>query len=184
MAQKEIPNPDEPKSKPSMKSVFLIAITLAIVGAVCGYLTGLIPLSSTDTQNAPQIKSSSDSTAKTSDEHGNGEKAAPEVASNQLQSAHHGTSLVITLDPIVTNIAMPSNVWVRFEAVVKAKEPLEEDMPIQIHQDFLAFFHTMRLSELSGASAFIDLKAELLSRANTRTGGKIAAIYVKTFIFE
>lgn len=90
----------------------------------------------------------------------------------------------VSLEPVVTNISAPSDVWIRFESVLKISAPVPKETSEQIHQDFLAFFRTMRLEDLQGASAFNDLKAELLARANTRADGKVDSIIVKTFLFE
>ncbi len=172
-----------------MKLVFAAAVALALIGAGCGYLAGYFPLFSTSAGEGTAMtgKERQDSKKEDGVKADVGSEDGGHSTAEGTEAATDGKHLannVYPLDPIVTNIAMPADVWVRFEAVIKAREPLEEDVPQQIHQDILAFLHSMRLSELTGSSAFIDLKAELLARANTRSNGKVEAIYIKTFLFE
>ena len=90
----------------------------------------------------------------------------------------------VTLDPVVINIASPTDVWVRLETVLKTTETVSKEVTDQIHEDYMTFFHTMRLQDLQGPSAYIDLKSELIARANSRADGKIESVYIKTFLFE
>lgn len=121
----------------------------------------------------------------TADAHGAPAEPAPDGGHGEADSAEAGNGpAAITLDPVVINIAAPSDVWIRLEVVLKASAPVSKDVTDQIHQDYLAFFRTMRLQDLEGASAFIDMKAELIARANFRAEGKINSVYIKTFLFE
>jgi flagellar protein FliL len=172
-----------------MKLVIAAALALALAGGGCGYLAGYFPLFNANAGKEAAAPKKEGHAAK-SEAGADKEPASGEGgqgAAEGEQKADAGGPLadtVYALDPIVTNIAMPSDVWVRFEAVIKAKETLDPEIPEQIHQDIFAFLRTMRLSELTGSSAFIDLKAELLARAKTRSAGKVEAIYIKTFLFE
>ncbi len=130
-----------------------------------------------------------------------GHEAAPDKAGEEAAAGDHGTEAPaaegghggegeaagpasVALEPVVTNIAAPADVWIRFESVLKASGPVAKDTSDLIHQDFMAFFRTMRLEDLEGASSFNDLKAELLARANVRAEGKIEAVYIKALLFE
>ena len=185
MAKIEKAPADKASRKPPIKLVAAAAVALAVVGAGCGYLAGYFPLFGVSTGEGTATTGKEGHASKTEGDIKSG--TGTEEGGHSTEAAAEGHPLannVYPLDPIVTNIAMPADVWVRFEAVIKASEPLEEDVPQQIHQDILAFLHSMRLSELTGSSAFIDLKAELLARANTRSNGKVEAIYIKTFLYE
>ncbi len=192
---------------PSMKTVLLVGTVLALAGAGSGFALGYFSIApGVELASAPKLGAEAED-ATTSPDHEPLAKekklnAAPEHAATRDEKdepmaettpdGEHGESAAggnigskaVTLDPIVTNIAAPSDVWVRLEAVIKLKEPIPKDITDQIHQDYLAFFHTMRLQDLDGSSAFIDLKAELIARANFRAGGKVEAVYIKTFLFE
>lgn len=98
--------------------------------------------------------------------------------------AKEGQALVTSLEPIVTNLSDPADIWIRLELVLTSKAPFEAGIADQIHQDLFAFVRAMRLSELAGPSAFINLKAELLERAKQRSQGLVEAVYVKTLLYE
>ena len=189
MAKAESSIADKTAKKLPIKLVLAISMGLPVVGASCGYLAGYFPLFSATPESekaAPAkeghaAKSDGEKEPQLANEEGAHSTAEGEVATNDGKAP---AGNAYPLDPIVTNITLPADVWVRFEAVIKASEPLEADIPQQIHQDILAFLRSLRLSELTGSSAFIDLKSELLARANTRSNGKVEAIYIKTFLFE
>ncbi len=191
MAKTETSPPDKAAKKLPMKLVLAVTVVLALVGAGCGYLAGYFPLFTVSASQKAEAPAGEAHVAKPEGEAAKGEATTGGGESEGGHSTGEGVangggvaSTVYPLDPIVTNIAIPADVWVRFEAVVKSSEPLGTEIPEQIHQDMLAFLRSMRLSELTGSSAFIDLKAELLARANTRSHGKVEAIYIKTFLFE
>jgi flagellar protein FliL len=192
---------------PSMKTVLLAGTVLALAGAGSGFTLGYFSIApDVELESAPKLGADAkdattspnhDPIAKQQKLNASTEHVAAREEKNEptaeitpddehRESAVGGNigSKAVTLDPIVTNIAAPSDVWVRLEAVIKLREPMPKDITDQIHQDYLAFFHTMRLQDLDGSSAFIDLKAELMSRANFRAGGRVEAIYIKTFLFE
>ena len=189
MAKTEGSLPEKASKKPPMKIVAALALVLALAGGGAGYLAGYFPLFSpsdgkeaaapTAEGHAKTPDAGAEEAGKEGSVHGGADAEGETTASAGVPANN-----VYPLDPIITNISEPTDVWIRFEAVVKAKETLGPDVPQQIHQDILAFLRSLRLSELTGSSAFIDFKAELLARANTRSGGKVEAIYIKTFLFE
>jgi flagellar protein FliL len=93
-----------------------------------------------------------------------------------------GSSLL--LEPIVTNIASPQDVWVRLEMALVAEGPLEEKIIQTVREDLFAYVRTLRLSQLEGPSGFISLKADLLDRAKIRSEDKVSAVLIKTLLFE
>jgi flagellar protein FliL len=90
----------------------------------------------------------------------------------------------LLLEPIVTNIASPQDVWVRLEIALVAQTPLEEKLTQTIREDMFAYVRTLRLSQLEGPSGFINLKADMLDRAKTRSEDKVSAVLIKTLLFE
>ena len=190
MAKVEESAPEKASRKPPMKIVAAVALVLALAGGGAGYVAGYFPLfsASDGKEAAPPAAEGHGKIPDAKAEEAGKEGGAHSGAEGEVEgeTAHAGipANNVYPLDSIVTNISVPPDVWVRFEAVVKSKEPLAPEVPQQIHQDILAYLRSLRLSEVTGSSAFIDFKAELLARANTRSGGKVEAIYIKTFLFE
>jgi flagellar protein FliL len=171
------------------KQIIVITAAIALVGAVSGYFLAVnLPIGS------PSALASGDGKTSDGEPGGHGAADAGETSAKSAEAASgskegDGSESVpannaYALDPIVTNIALPSDIWIRLELVLDTSGPLDEKIVKQIHQDLFAYFHTLRLSEIQGESAFIDLKSELLSRANIRAERKVRNIYIKTFLFE
>jgi flagellar protein FliL len=112
------------------------------------------------------------------------ESTGTNTTQDQPQSPETTLQITTLLDPIVTNLAEPSETWIRLELALKSEQPLDPDLSGNIHQDLLAHVRAMRLSEMSGPSAFIDLKAELLARARLRSKNIVQGLYIKTLLYE
>ncbi|MFZ1773240.1 MAG: flagellar basal body-associated FliL family protein [Rhizobiaceae bacterium] len=171
---------------PSMKLVIISAVLMALIGAGVGFGIGVFSYQPVPVEgNAAAREGGKESGAdRMKGEAETGEQGADVVHGEAAAAGEHVGSAVIVLEPVVTNIAAPSDVWTRFEAVLKASAPVGKEVADLIHQDYMSFFHSMRLEDLEGASSFLDLKAELLSRANARAEGKIESIYIKILLFE
>jgi flagellar FliL protein len=91
---------------------------------------------------------------------------------------------IVTLAPITTNLADPSEVWVRAEFALLLREPLEPEAVAGIQQDFIAYLRTARLYNLEGPSGFQFLVEELKERADLLSDHKVTRVFVKAFLLE
>jgi flagellar protein FliL len=92
---------------------------------------------------------------------------------------------VLDLAPITTNLAAPSDTWVRLDLSIRLDAPTEDaTLDDTIQQDLLAFIRTVKLHQIEGASGFQHLKADLAERASIRSNGLVNAVYIRTLIFE
>jgi flagellar FliL protein len=193
MAQTKDMNDDaSDQPKPGMKSVLIGSLIAVVIGGGSGfglgYLTGGPAVTPSD--NGQMLPSE----AAPAESAGSGkEGAAPDhegkktdTTANQSGDPASGEvqGFVTALDPIVTNLSDPKDMWIRLELVVTSNTALEGGLVNQIHQDLFAHVRAMRLSEMAGPSAFIDLKAELLARARQRSEGLVQKVYVKTLLYE
>ncbi|RWH72752.1 flagellar basal body-associated FliL family protein [Mesorhizobium sp.] len=114
--------------------------------------------------------------------------AAPENAGKAEKPGEAGKAgagpTLVQLAPITTNLASPSDVWIRLEASVLYDAPQAPEVTEQIHQDLLAFVRTMKLHQIEGASGYQHLKADLDERAALRSGGHVKQILVRTMLLE
>lgn len=94
------------------------------------------------------------------------------------------SELVVPLAGITTNLAAPSNVWLRLEVSLVLNEPPDAELPDIIHQDLLAFVRTVKLHQIEGASGFQHFKADLEERAAIRSEGHVKRILIRTLLFE
>lgn len=113
---------------------------------------------------------------------------APENAGAAEKPAEGGKAAVgpmlVQLAPITTNLASPSDVWIRLEASVLYDAPQPPELTEQIHQDLLAFVRTIKLHQIEGASGYQHLKADLEERAALRSGGHVKQVLVRTMLLE
>ena len=122
-------------------------------------------------------------------------KSGSEPVAHSAAAAHgeskggHGeeapaSDTVIPLAAITTNIASPSDVWVRMEVSIVLDEPQDASLPELIHQDLLAFVRTVKMHQIEGASGFQHFKADLEERAAIRSGGHVKQVLIRTLLFE
>ena len=105
------------------------------------------------------------------------EKSGAQLTSAKLRYAK-------SLAPILTNLAAPSDVWVRLEVAILVEGSAEDELTEQIHQDLFAYMRTVKLHHVEGPSGYINLKAELKERAAIRSQGKVKDVLVRTLVFE
>lgn len=95
-----------------------------------------------------------------------------------------GHPTIIPLAPLSTNLAAPSDVWVRLEMSVEFKEAPSAGVADSIHQDLLTYMRGVRLHQMEGPSGIIHLKSDLDERARIRSGGKATRVLIRTLLFE
>lgn len=176
---------EEPKG-PSylVQALLLLALTALAAGAGFGgghlFFKGKDGGAGIEAQRVPaRTGHGTDQAASGAGEAGHGSQAADV---DEAPAVTNG--VVIPLDPIVTNIQAPKDVWIRIELAVVAPQQLDQGIVREIHQDLLTYMRTLQLVELDGSSAFLDFKANLLDRANIRSGGKVSAVLIKTLLYE
>ncbi|MDX8446991.1 flagellar basal body-associated FliL family protein [Mesorhizobium captivum] len=113
--------------------------------------------------------------------------AAPENAGTaektEADKAAPGPT-VVQLAPITTNLASPSEVWIRLEASLLYDAPQPPEMTEQIQQDLLAYVRTLKMHQIEGASGYQHLKADLDERAALRSGGHVKQVLIRTMLLE
>ena len=183
---------DEGQSGMSVKAM-LVGIIISIVigsgsGFCLGYFIGVPQAAATSANEAEAAGTAAAEKEETSAEGKpkavENEKDGTDDKESEDHKASKNQNVITALDPIVTNLSDPSEIWIRLELVLASELPLEPDLSSQIHQDLLAHVHAMRLSEMAGPSAFIDLKAELLARARQRSEDRVQSLHVKTLLYE
>ena len=106
-----------------------------------------------------------------------GKQAAPEEVP---------TGSVVPLKPILTNIKIPQDVWIRLEAGVVARpgEKVSDELAATVAGDFTAFMKTVNLMQLRGPAGIEYLRTDLQERAVMRSEGKIEKVYIWALVME
>lgn len=177
-------------SSPIMAIVFLL---------VAGLLAGGTGFAAGSMMFAPMIEAGADTTmpdaapdemAKSDAKDGQGKDAKDDTADEApIRGLDYNKLTVVELDPITTNIAVPSEVWVRMElslAVDPGEEGEEPDAAMleAIQADLLAYLRTTRLQSLSMPSGFQHLVSDLESRAAIRSDGAVKRVFVRALLLE
>ena len=93
----------------------------------------------------------------------------------------------LDLAPVVTNLAAPSDVWVRVEGslVFEGKTlPHGEALAGQIAGDILAFMRTQTLRQIQGAAGLQHLRQDLNERVATRSQGQVREFFIRTLVVQ
>jgi flagellar protein FliL len=91
------------------------------------------------------------------------------------------------LAPVVTNLAAPSDVWVRVEGslVFEGKIlPHGEELAGQIAGDMLAFLRTQTLKQIQGVAGLQHLRQDLNERVATRSQGQVREFIIRTLVVQ
>ncbi|MCT8997781.1 flagellar basal body-associated FliL family protein [Chelativorans intermedius] len=91
---------------------------------------------------------------------------------------------LVPLEPITTNLADPTEVWLRMELAILFDGEPDPVLAQAVHQDLFAFMRTVKLRQIESASGFQYLKADLRERARIRSDGRVVDVLVKTLLYE
>jgi flagellar FliL protein len=111
------------------------------------------------------------------------EELKPQVA---VADCGPGPSLA-DLPPIVTNLANPSDTWVRLEAAIVFDPktlPHPDVVAAEIATDELAYLRTISVQELQGPIGLENIRQDLRDRALVRSNGKVIDLLLKTLVLQ
>ena len=166
------------KSGPSL--VIQIAVLLVLTAAAIGmgWFSGFYLNNTRDagTQKAENPTRIDKAHVKTTDKAATLKDGKPATEAGELG--------VLPIEAITTNLAAPSDVWVRMELSLVFDGDPDAAVAETIHQDFLAFMRTVKLPQVEGASGFQHLKEDLEERARIRSHGRVKNILIRTLLFE
>lgn len=180
MSDSEIIDIEEPK-KPSLvvRLILPLFLILAAGGAGFGFAKGYVePMMAHDAAAmSSKMSAGKDKSAMAGK---NGKHSAEEAE----MAGEPGTSSIIALEAVVTNLAEPSDVWVRAEFSLMFTEPPEVGLPEAIQEDFVSHLRTIKLQNLEGSSGFQHLIADLNDLAMLRSENKVSRVLVRAFLVE
>jgi flagellar FliL protein len=107
---------------------------------------------------------------------GEGDKAAPMAETGSMD-----------LPPVVTNLASPTDVWVRLEATLLFEGktlPRGEALAGEISGDILAFLRTETLAQIQGVAGLEHLRQDLNERASIRSDGRVRELIIRSLVVQ
>jgi flagellar protein FliL len=160
-------------SKPKKKSAAMMTIigvaVLTLLGAGGGWAVG--------TMIAPNVKSAEQAQEPKPAE---GEKKEGEGLPHISTEANN----VVQLEPITSNLAYPSENWVRLEVALLFNGPPDVKVAEDIHQDIMAYIRTVSLQQIEGPRGFQYLKDDIQERVDLRSQGRVSKVMFRTFVIE
>jgi len=161
---------DEGKKKKSGTVMTIIGIAvLTLVGAGGGWAVG--------NMLAPNIPSTTEAEqAKEAEAKKKAEGGLPKIATE--------ANNIVVLDPVTSNLAYPSENWIRLEVALMFNGPPDVKVAEDIHQDILAYIRTISLQQIEGPRGFQYLKDDIQERVDLRSQGRVSKVMFRTFVIE
>lgn len=160
------------KSSPILLIAAIAALT--VLGGGGGWVVGMLiapKIQSAEAENnAPE--------AAAAGAHGAG---AEEAGLPHISTEANG---VVQLEPITTNLAYPSESWIRLEVALLFNGPADVTMSESIHQDIMAYMRTVSLQQVEGPRGFQYLKEDIQERVDLRSEGRVSRVMFRTFVIE
>ena len=91
---------------------------------------------------------------------------------------------IVQLEPITTNLAFPTDRWIRLEVALMFKDAPDPKLAETIHQDIAVYIRTVSLQQIEGPRGFQYLKEDLEERADLISEGKVSRIMFRTFVIQ
>ena len=160
----------QPKKKSAMMMTIIGLAVLTLLGGGGGWVVGGMI--------APNVKSAEQAVeAKAA--------AAPAKAGEEgLQKISTEANNVVQLEPITSNLAYPSENWVRLEVALLFSGPPDVKLAEDIHQDIMAYIRTVSLQQIEGPRGFEYLRDDIQERVDLRAQGRVSKVMFRTFVIE
>ncbi|SDN41507.1 flagellar FliL protein [Methylobacterium phyllostachyos] len=115
------------------------------------------------------------------------ERKKAEEANVKRVVTYDAGSSVTELGAVVTNLASPSDVWIRLEASVVVKTGTFANpaaMAAEIRQDILGYLRTLSLAQIEGPSGLSHLREDLAERVQLRSNGQARDFFIETLVVQ
>ncbi|PYB77519.1 flagellar basal body-associated FliL family protein [Rhizobium wuzhouense] len=162
----------EGKKKSGLMALVIPLVVLTVVGGGGGWAIG--------TMLSPKVKQAKEAVAAAEVPAGHGE-AKKEEGLPHVSTEANG---VVALEPITTNLAYPSENWIRVEVALMFNGPPDVKIAEDVHQDILAYLRTVSLQQVEGPRGFQYLKDDLQERVDLRSEGRVSKVMFRTLVIE
>ncbi|WP_160011584.1 flagellar basal body-associated FliL family protein [Rhizobium sp. 18055] len=163
----------QPKKKSAMMMTIIGLAVLTLLGGGGGWVVGGMI--------APNIKGAAEAEQATE-----AKGAAEQKKEGEAGLPHISTEAnnVVQLEPITSNLAYPSENWVRLEVALLFSGPPDVKLAEDIHQDVMAYIRTVSLQQIEGPRGFEYLRDDIQERVDLRAQGRVSKIMFRTFVIE
>ncbi len=163
----------QPKKKSAAMMTIIGLAVLTLLGAGGGWVVGGMI--------APNIKGAEQAEQAKEAKAAEGEKKEGEAGLPHISTEANN---VVQLEPITSNLAYPSENWVRLEVALLFNGPPDVKVAEDIHQDILAYIRTVSLQQIEGPRGFDYLRDDIQERVDLRAQGRVSKVMFRTFVIE
>ena len=190
MAEPEAPEEEggEKKKKGGgLVITIVIVLVLTLVAAGGGWFLGSKLSGSFMTQEKKDeiAKKAADAAAAGAAEGGGGgHEPAKKPGEDSVPHLANEANGVVMLEPITSNLAYPSQSWVRLEVALLFDGKPDEKIAEEVHQDIMAYIRTVSLQQIQATRGFEYLRDDIKERAAVRSEGHVKDVMFRTFIVQ
>jgi len=160
-----------PKPEPKPRSLLSLIVGVTVVTVVAAGLGGFLGLHTVAVVEAAVADRA---------------RAAP-LPDSPRSTVFTGDKVLQALDPVITNLAQPSDTWIRLEtAIVFNRDAVKNPQATagEIRQDILSYVRTLNIADLEGPSALQHLREDLNERVAVRTGGDVSELVIQSLVIQ
>ncbi|MCJ8237338.1 flagellar basal body-associated FliL family protein [Peteryoungia algae] len=170
----EDPQEGEGKKKSGLMALVIPLVVLTAVGGGGGWVIG--------NMLAPQVKQADEAAKAAAAAAGEqGEAKKDEEGLPPISTEANG---VVALEPITTNLAYPSENWIRLEVALMFNGAPDVKIAEDVHQDIMAYLRTVSLQQVEGPRGFQYLKDDVQERVDLRSEGRVSKVMFRTLVIE
>jgi len=170
---------------PSKVMTIAALVVLTLLAGGGGWLVGGVlapkPLSVEEAKMVEEAKAAVANKAKKAEQAGGEEGSNKDEGLPRIATEANG---VVQLDAITTNLAYPTENWIRLEVALLFKGAPDVAMAEQIHQDIAAYMKTVSLQQIQGPRGFQYLKDDIEERVDLRSEGRVTNVIFRTFVIQ
>jgi flagellar FliL protein len=160
-------NDSKESKSPSLVMTIAAVAVLTLVAGGGGWLVGalLAPPPAEETAAAVEVPAGA-----------TGEEPLPKIATE--------ANGIVELEPITTNLAYPSENWLRIVVALQFKGVPDVGLAETIHQDIAAYLKTVSLQQIQGPRGFQYLRDDIQERVDLRSEGRVTKVMFRTFVIQ
>ncbi|MCZ8180024.1 MAG: flagellar basal body-associated FliL family protein [Rhizobium sp.] len=166
----------EVKKKSGIMGLVIPLVVLTAVGGGGGWVIG--------NMLAPQVKQATEAATAAEEAAAGAEGGEAKKEEEGLPKISTEANGVVALEPITTNLAYPSENWIRLEVALMFNGPPDVQIAEAVHQDILAYMRTVSLQQVEGPRGFQYLKDDLQERVDLRSEGRVSKVMFRTLVIE
>jgi len=161
---------EAPKKKSGLVMTIVGVAAVTAIGGVGGWF---VPAPKPAPKPEPKVEKKAEEKPA---EGGDKEEGLPKLATEE--------NGIVQLEPITTNLAFPTDRWVRLEVALLFKDKPDAKMAETIHQDIAVYLRTVSLQQIEGPRGFQYLKEDLEERADMISEGRVSRLMFRTFLIQ